>query len=221
MRDFVLYMVFSMLETYAVFFLAFKIFKIDIYTKEMVFAGFIMAFFSFVVRVTYSRVELDIIVQYLLMFCFFWLLFRIHMFYAAILTGMTYQAYTFIQLTYALIFDKIGLLSDQTFYGVDITTYSLQFSSAATALLIGYYIGYKRKGFDYIPDKPNGLIKVSRREKLLFILNLPTVAIVISIMHLFSSKYFLAVPLIYFTLMFCYIHLSYAKDRSGHEYIKL
>lgn len=221
MLDFVLYMVFSILETYAMFYLAFKVFKIDLYPKEMLFAAFIMSFFSFVIRVNYSRVEVDIIIQYILMFCFFWLLFRIHMFYSAILTGMTYQAYTFIQLVYALIFNKIGLLSNQTFYGVDITTYFLQFFTAATAILIGFYIGYKRKGFDYVPDKPNGIIKISSREKLLFILNLPTVAIVISIMHLFSSGYFLALPLIYFTLMFCYIYLSYMKDRSGHEYIKL
>lgn len=221
MQDFVLYMIFSMLETYAVFYLAFKIFKIDIYAKEMIFAAFIMSFFSFVVRVTYSMVELDIITQYLLMFCLLWLLFRIHIFYAAILTGMTYQAYTFIQLTYALIFDKLGLLSDTTFHGINITTYFLQFSTAATAILIGYYIGYKRKGFDYIPDKPHGVIKVSRREKVLFILNLPTVLIVFSILQLYSTGYFLALPLIYITLMFLYIYLSYTKDRSGHEYIKL
>lgn len=220
MLDFVLFMVFSILETYAMFYLAFKVFKIDVFHIEMIFASFIMAFLSFVIRVNYSWVELDIIVQYLLIFCFLWLLFRIHIFYSAILTGMTYQAYTFIQLIYALIFNKFGLLSSQTFYGLDITTYFLQFFTAVTAIITGYYVGYKRKGFDYVPDKPNGTVIISKREKILFILNLPTVAVVISIMHLFDSGYFLALPVIYFTLMFCYIYLSYTKDRSGHEYIK-
>lgn len=45
MLDFILFMIFSILETYAMFFLAFKIFKIDLYHKEMVFASFIMGFF--------------------------------------------------------------------------------------------------------------------------------------------------------------------------------
>lgn len=220
MLDFVLYMVFSILEAYAMFYLAFKVFKIDIYSKEMLFAGFILAFFSYVVRINYSRVEVDIIMQYCLFLCFFWLLFRIHIFYSAILTGMTYQAYTFIQLVYALFFNKVGVLSERTFLGLDLTTYFLQLLTASTAIFIGYYVGYKRKGFDYVPDKPNGSITISKREKLLFILNLPTVAVVISIVHFFNSGYFLTLPLLYFAIMFCYIYLSYKKDRSGHEYTK-
>lgn len=221
MLDFVLYMFFSGMETFAMFFLAFSLFKIDIYPKEMIFAGFIMAFFSYVIRVNYEWVEADLIIQYALMFCFFWLLFRIHMFYAAILTGITYQAYTFIQLLYFVLFDKISNISDHFFYSININSYLLQVLTAASTILIGYSIGRRRKGFDFIPDKPNGLIKVSKLEKMLFILNLPTAAIVISIMYLFNSEYFLAVPLIYGFLLFCYIYLSYTKDRSENEYSKL
>lgn len=218
MLDFVLYIVFSMMESYAMFLLAFKIFKIDIYPKEMLFSGFLLGCFSYVIRVDYQMVEIDIIVQYLLMFCFFWLLFRIHFFYAAILTGMTYQAYTFIQTFYIFILNEIGLFSSIAFYGKIIDSYILQILSAWTAILISIYIGKKRKGFDFIPDKPNGKVKTSTREKLLFILNLPTVAIVISIMYLFNTKFFFLIPLIYGLLLFCYIYLSYTKDRGGNEY---
>ncbi|WP_019909698.1 hypothetical protein [Paenibacillus sp. HW567] len=221
MLEFVLYMVFSVLETYAMFYLAFKIFKIDFYFKEMIFAGSIMAFFSYVIRVDYHRVEADIIIQYLLIFFFFWMLFRIHWFYAAILTGMTYQAYICVQLVYILLFDQIGFFSAHAFYGIDISTHLLQISSSVTAIGIGYYIGHKRKGFDFIPDKPNGLIKITIREKILFILNLPTAAIVISIINLFNTKYFLVVILVYIMLLFGYIYLAYRKDRSENEYIQL
>ncbi|WP_195724303.1 hypothetical protein [Paenibacillus monticola] len=218
MSDFVIYMVFSVMESYTMFLLAFKIFKIDVYPKEMLFAGFLLGCFSYVIRVDYQMVEIDIIVQYLLMFCFFWLLFRVHFFYAAILTGMTYQAYTFIQTFYIFILNKIGLFSSIAFYGRIIDSYVLQILSALTTILISIYIGKKRKGFDFIPDKPNGKINTSTREKLLFILNLPTVAIVISIMYLFNSKFFYLIPLIYGVLLFCYIYLSYTKDRGGNEY---
>ncbi|WP_128083515.1 hypothetical protein [Paenibacillus sp. DMB5] len=221
MLEFLLYMFFSVLETFAMFFLAFSLFKIDFYPIEMIFAGVIMAFFSFVIRVNYKWVEADIIVQYALMFCFFWMLFRIHLFYAAILTGMAYQTYSFIQVVFIILFNRVGFFSTHTFYGIDISAYFMQITSAATGILMGLYIVRKRKGFDFVPDKPNGLIKISRREKLLFILNLPTAAIVISIMYLFNSGYFLAVPIIYGFLLSCYLYLSYTKDRSEDEYVKL
>lgn len=54
MIDFILFILFSGLETYAMFFLAFKIFKIDIYHKEMVFASFIMGFFLIQLESTMS-----------------------------------------------------------------------------------------------------------------------------------------------------------------------
>lgn len=221
MLEFLLYMVFSVLETYAMIYLAFKVFKIDFYFKETIFAASIMGFFSYVIRVDYKWVEMDIIIQYLLIFFFFWMLFRIHWFYAAILTGMAYQAYICIQLAYILLLDQIGFFSAHAFYGVDISTYLLQISSSVTATAIGCYIGYKRKGFDFIPDKPNGLIKTTTREKILFILNLPTAAIVISIMHLLNTKYFLVVLLVYIMLLFGYIYLAYTKDRREHEYTQL
>ncbi|MNP48000.1 hypothetical protein D3C76_1420900 [compost metagenome] len=133
---------------------------------------------------------------------------------------MIYQAYTFVQIVFIILFQKIGFFSTHTFYGIDVSAYFMQLLTAATIISIGNYISKRRKGFDFVPDKPNGLIKVSKREKLLFILNLPTAAILISIMYLFNSRYFLAVPLIYAFLLSCYIYLSYAKDRSEDEYTK-
>lgn len=80
MLDFVLYMVFSILETTAMFYLAFKVFKIDVYPKEILFAGALMAFVSYVLRNDYGLILTDVAIQYLLTFCFLWLLFRIHIF---------------------------------------------------------------------------------------------------------------------------------------------
>ncbi|QQZ60832.1 hypothetical protein JI735_31030 [Paenibacillus sonchi] len=53
MLEFVLFMVFSVLETYAMFYLAFKVFKIDIYFKEILFASLLMGFISYVLRYDY------------------------------------------------------------------------------------------------------------------------------------------------------------------------
>ena len=221
MVEFVLFMIFGVIETLSIFFLAFKVFKIDIYLKEMIFAGIVMNFFSYVIRVDYSWIEMDIVVQYLLLFCFFWLLFKIHPFFSAILTGMIYQGYTFIQFIYMLIMNYYGLFSSTTPYGKNIDSYVLQLLSAMTTIIIGMYIGRKRKGFDFVPDKPNGKIKISKKEKFLFILNLPTVVVALSILHFFNTKFMFLIPLTYSVILFCYVYLSYKKDRTQHEHIKL
>lgn len=111
MLDFSIYMLFSVLETFAMFLLAFRVFKIDLYITEMIFASLIMAFVSFVLRHDYGMVLTDIVIQYLLTFCFLWLLFRLHIFYAAIMTGLTYLSYMLLQSTCYLIMNITGFYS--------------------------------------------------------------------------------------------------------------
>lgn len=221
MLDFGLFMVFSVLETFAAFFLAFKIFKIDLYPKEILFAGLIMAFFSYELRNTYGLIQIDIIVQYIFVFCFLWLLFRIHIFYAAIIAGTAYQAYTFIQIFYYYIFKESGLFTLHIFLGLSIEAYILQVLTVVTAISLGVYFEKKRKGFDFIPDKPYGKVRITIREKILFALNIPTVGIVISVMHFAEWRFFFLAPLLYGLLLYSYLYLAYKKDRNIHEHIKL
>ncbi len=213
MVDFVLYMAFSVLETYALFFLAFKAFKIDLYSIEMVFASLIMGFISYVLRIDYGLIEMDVCLQFILIFCFMWLLFRIHYFYAAIMTGMTYQAYSLIQTLYYF------LLNQSTLFSV----YLLQILTATTAILIGMYISKRRQGFDFVPDKPAGKINISTRDQILFALNLPSFIIVLSTMY-FSNhlmQFYFIIPLAYALVLYGYLYLSYKKDRSDHGNIGL
>lgn len=217
MLDFILFMVFSGLETYAIFYLAFKIFKIDLYPKEMVFASFVMGFFSYSLRTHYELFELDILSQYALMFCFMWLLFRIHPFYASILTGMAYQAYSVIQTTLYYLLNFIIRLPLDSTDSVSINIMVLQVVSALTAMGIGLYVGHKRKGFDFVPDKPDIKIKPSAMEKILFALNLPALFIIASVSFFFQSEYFFFIPIFYGLILWGYLYLSYKKDRSDDE----
>lgn len=217
MLDFILFMVFSGLETYAIFYLAFKIFKIDLYPKEMVFASFVMGFFSYSLRTHYELFELDILSQYALMFCFMWLLFRIHPFYASILTGMAYQAYSVIQTTLYYFLNFIIRLPLDSTDSVSINIMVLQVISALTAMGIGLYVGHKRKGFDFVPDKPDIKIKPSAMEKILFALNLPALFIIASVSFFFQSDYFIFIPIFYGLILWGYLYLSCKKDRSDDE----
>lgn len=215
MIDFAVFMVMSVLESSAVFYLAFKIFKIDLYPKEIVFVGIVMAFISYVLRNTYQLSEMDVIVQYALMICFMWLLFRIHLFYAIIMTGMSYQLYMLIQSLLFLFMESLGI-SDFQFHHVTIGIYLLQVFNVAGAFGIGYWVGKRRKGFDFIPDKPDEKIHIGTQEKVLFILSVPSVLAVLLMLRLAqnNSKLFFCVPLFYALILFGYLILSNKKNRG-------
>ncbi|MBW4081786.1 hypothetical protein [Paenibacillus sp. S150] len=221
MLEFVLYMVFSVLETCAMFYLALRIFKIDIYTKEIIFSSLIMAFFSFVLRNVYNYIQLDVLLQFVLLTCFLWLLFRIHLFYATIITGITYQAYSFIQTLCFFIMEQSGLFSSSSPYSINIMTFVLQSISASAAFFTAVFIGKKRKGFDFIPDKQGGKVQIHTRDKILFAINLPSAAIVMSTTYFIQnfSKLFIFVPITYGLILYIYLYHSYQKDRSNYEHL--
>ncbi|MCE3202093.1 hypothetical protein [Paenibacillus sonchi] len=218
MLEFVLFMVFSVLESSALFYLGFKIFKIDLYPKEILFAGVIMAFFSHYIRVNNGFAALDVLTQYLLVFCFLWLLFRIHVFYSAIMTAMTYLSYMLFQSTIYLLMISIHIFSLQL-HGISIGVYFMQLISAVSIFVVGYHIGKKRKGFDFIPDKPDEKIVIGKHEVILFLLSFPSIVLVFLMIYFFESypKFFIVVPLFYLVLLFGYINFSFKKNR-GEEF---
>ncbi|MDF9840458.1 hypothetical protein M2105_001457 [Paenibacillus sp. PastF-1] len=214
MLDFSIYMFFSVLETFAMFLLAFRVFKIDLYIIEIIFASLIMAFVSFVLRHDYSMALTDVVIQYLLTFCFLWLLFRIHAFYATIMTGLMYLSYMLLQSVCYLIMNFTGFYSlpfPYTTMGVNI----LQCISASLTIFISFYINKHRKGFDFVPDKRSVRVQINSKEFILFALTLPSLLIIIFIFQIsrqYSSFYFF-LPLAYGALLCAYLYLSYKKDR--------
>ncbi len=217
--DFVLFVLFSVLESFAMFYLVFKTFKIDVYPLEILFSGFIMAFFSFVLRNVYGWVQVDIIVQFFLVFCFLWLLFKIHIFYAIIMTGLGYQAYMLIQSLIFLAMSQAGVFSLNNSY----MSYLLQFLSAGMTIGIANYLAKKRKGFDFIPDKPRGKIHINKREKILFALTLPSILIILSTFYFATHfiRFFTVIPFLYAVVLYVYLYHSYKKDRGEHEHFSL
>ncbi|QSF43600.1 hypothetical protein [Paenibacillus tianjinensis] len=215
MLDFVLFILFSVLESTALFYLAFKIFKIDLYPKEIVFAGLIMAFFSYEVRIESGMAEIDVFTQYLLVFCFIWMLFRIHVFYAAIMTGMVYQFYMLIQSLLYLLMKPIGVIGLE-FHSVTIGVYLMQTLSALTAFSIGRFIGKRRKGFDFIPDKPEVKLAINCHKKILFALSLPSILIIFLMIYLSEnfSQFFIIIPICYAVLLFGYLNFSFKTNRG-------
>jgi hypothetical protein len=214
--DIATYYFFSFLETLAMLYLMFCIFKIEFLPIHMTFASIIMAFASHVIRTVYLLPDLDVLIQMLLMFCFVWLLFRIHIFYATIMTGMAYQAYMFIQTTYYYIMDSLGAFNDNLPSVFAYSTNILQTVSAFTAFVLGWWIYKKRKGFDFVPDRPRGHLTLKKRDTILFILNVPAFVIITFTMYLtfHFQQVYIIIPLIYALMLYSYLYIAYKKDRG-------
>lgn len=219
MRDFLLYVGFSILESSAMFYLIFKVFKIDIFPKEIIFSGAIMGFFSFVLRKDYGMPDLDIAVQLLLMILFIWLLFRIHLFYSTILAGMAYQAYLVIQSFYYFVMNEFGLFDSPVPYLLSISVFVMQSLSALTAFCVGWVVEKKRYGFDFIPHKQDGKLNLKPREKILFALNIPSFLLASSIIHLLEifQRWNAIIPIAYSSILFGYAYLAYKRDRIEND----
>ncbi|AKG35516.1 hypothetical protein VK70_13810 [Paenibacillus durus ATCC 35681] len=215
MVNFIFYVFFSVLDTASLFYIALKLFKIDLYLKEIIFASLIMTFFSYVIRVEHSYAFLDVFLQYVLFVCFLWMLFRIHIFYAIIVAGTALQAFMFIQSLIYIVINITGIYQ-LNFPIVSTGIFLMQLITDSVVIFIGYYIRKKRKGFDFIPDKPDGKIILSKRDIVLFILSVPSfLAFYLNIYFTrYLNQYSFLIPLFYATVLIGYLYFSTKKDRG-------
>lgn len=208
LKEFLLFMLFSVFECYSMYFLMFKVFKIDIFHKEIIFSSILMSGISYFVRIDYSFASLDLFLQITLMFLLVWMLFRIHFFYAIVMTITTYQAYATIQigLYYILSIKKYSHSS----------VYLLQVISAATIFLIGWVVAQKRLGFDFIPDTPNYRLVLKTKDKILFALTIPALFFLTTTIYVTKKfqEWLILLPVVHGFILIGYLFISYRKDRS-------
>ncbi|AIQ13612.1 hypothetical protein [Paenibacillus durus] len=215
MINFIFYVFFSVLDTASLFYLALKLFKIDLYLKEIIFASLIMTFLSYVIRVEHGYAYLDVFMQFVFFVCFLWMLFRIHIFYATIMAGTALQAFMLIQSLIYIVINITGIYQ-LDFPIVSTGIFLMQLITDSVVIFIGYYIGKKRKGFDYIPDKPDARLIINKRDIILFSLSVPSVACLFLMMYFLKYLYQFAflVPLFYGTVLIGYLYFSNKKDRG-------
>ncbi len=160
----------------------------------------------------------DVVIQYLLTFFFLWLMFRIQIFYSAIMNGLTYLSYMLIQSTCYFILSLTGMYS-LTYPFTSVGVYILQIISATSAILIGSFVGKRRLGFDFVPDKQNEKVQIRLREIKIFALSIPSIFIVLFMIILTKhySRFFFLMPLAYGIPLYIYLFLSFKKDRSDNE----
>jgi hypothetical protein len=213
--EFILFMLFSTLETAAMYYLMFRIYKFDIYALSIFFTSLIASYISYTLRVHYQLPGVDMLVQILLMTAFVWLLFRVPLFYAALMTGTAYISYILIQLAYYLALNTSGLIA--TVPQLDAAgTYLMQSLSLLTAWWIGWIVHRRGKGFSFVPHNPNEKVVLDRRSMILLYLYVPALLCAGLLYYLIStSRYslFFLIPAVLGLVLAAMVFWSYRRDR--------
>ncbi|XEC93908.1 hypothetical protein AB6A23_21545 [Paenibacillus tarimensis] len=149
----ILFLLFSSVEWLGLVLLTFAMFKFPFkgYWGQIILTAVIMALLShFVFEVLELRVVATLL-QPPIIFLFLWQMFRIHIFYAGLMTVYGYMGYVFIQYSILLLMLSFGVqlenLIPNTF-----PTYVLQFASIFTVLLVVWLFRKFRIGYSFVPD---------------------------------------------------------------------
>lgn len=215
--DFLLFMLFSVFETIALYYLTFALFRFELNPILIVFASMIASYISFTMREVYHLASLDVLLQLFLMFAFIWLLFRVHAFYAGVMAIMGFVAYVGLQILLYYLFGEFGLFS-----GVPgpsgLNIYILQIVTGSFAVLIGWLLYYKKLGFSFIPDGYWRNFKWKRANRLLFLLYIPAIiplALLYFLLQMQSDHVVLAIPIFLGFVLMALLYWAYRKDFSN------
>ncbi|RKN74120.1 hypothetical protein [Paenibacillus ginsengarvi] len=157
----VAFLVFSASEWVALIGLMFAMFHFPLsgYRGQILLCSFLLSLLSYLLFDVWELMMLAPMVQLPIVILCVWQIFRVHVFYASVMTTFGYMGYGFVQSLYMLVFHFIGFsfVEMQTTYAA----YVIQLLSIVSSLLIAYLIYKKRLGFSFIPDS----VKVKVRMK--------------------------------------------------------
>lgn len=214
--DFVLFMFFSVLEAVTLFYFMFRLFKFDMYYVSIIFAGLIMAFISYTMREVFHNTALDVVLQFFLILSFVWLMFRVHLFYAGVMTGIAYIGVTTVQTFIFYLANAFGLLTSD-WNPFNIVIYLMQISSCLVIFLIGHFLHRKNIGFDFVPHSQYVKVKLNKRNRIILLLYIPIVLSIFLInlqLLATNNSFLLLVPALLGIVLFSLLFWSYKRDRS-------
>ncbi|MEF3304062.1 hypothetical protein [Paenibacillus sp. GYB003] len=148
-----LFLLFSSLEWMAMFMLALAMFRFPVrgYVGQVIFTSFLLSLLSYFVFRTMDMRVLATALQPPVVFLFFWQMFRIHIFYSAIMTIYGYLGYMVLQLCVYFLFDLFGYPFSQIEPNT-IVGYSSQIVTISLVGTIVWFLYKYRIGYTFVPD---------------------------------------------------------------------
>ncbi|MEW9698890.1 hypothetical protein [Paenibacillus sp. SI8] len=195
--DFLLFMVFSVMETSAMYYFMFRLFKMDIIPVSIFFASTVASVISFSLREIYYYPTLDIILQLLLTFLFLWQLCKVQMFYSALVSITGFVAVAAIQTGLFYIVHMIGFFQNPPEPN-STDTHILQLVSASIVILISVFIRKRRLGFTFVPLSNYQAFQFTasnRKAVFIYISSLFPICLVYFFLDKHTSRLFFIIPM--------------------------
>lgn len=148
-----IYFLFSSTEWLALIVLTFAMFKLQFkgYWGQIILTAVAMSFLSHFLFIVIDKRVIATVLQPPALFLFLWQVFRIQVFYAALITVYGYLGYLFIQYAVMLLQLGIGVSLESLVPGSGIM-YVLQGISICIVLLIAWLLIKFRVGYTFVPD---------------------------------------------------------------------
>lgn len=183
----VIFLLVSTLEWFALIFLSFTMFKIEIrgYRGQIVFTSFLLSLLSYILIVTLDLVTFGTFLQPPVVFMFYWQMFRIPAFYAGLIMTNGYLAYILVT---TLVYNVVQL------FGIVLIPDTLwnffaQALTAVIALIIAWVIYRFRLGYTFVPYGEHASIRLTRINLRLLLFTLIGYAVMTS----FNFLYYLGI----------------------------
>lgn len=215
--DFIWFNLFSTIESIGMFILMLALFRFRIreYISHIVFASFLLSQLSYYMRVDFGLGSYVPVAFVIFTFLFVWLMFRVQLFYAAVMAVIGYI--TFFLLQGIIIFMGISLklfTLDEiapTWLG-----YVLQLTTFAVAILISLLLLKKRLGFTFVPFSESAYFKL-RGENILFLFLVLLGVIVVGVYLYWGLQSFYSFMMVIAMLIFYLSSLMYLAIRREKQ----
>jgi hypothetical protein len=137
-----------MLEWFALILLTFALFRLEIrdHIGQLLFASFLLSLFSFMLFIVFDLTLFATLIQPIVVFLFFWLLFKIPVFYVGLIVVNGYLAYLLVT---SVIYLVIDILEVKTYPGTPIA-YLIQFIVGILVFILTWIIHKLRLGYSFV-----------------------------------------------------------------------
>ncbi|WP_163860397.1 hypothetical protein [Paenibacillus elgii] len=183
--DFLLYMIFSSLESAAIIMLALKSYRFYIseYAWQITCSSIIISFVSYLFRMEFSLGAFDIFIQLILYLILLTFLFRVHPLFSGLMALTGFSGNVVVQFIVYIILKGTGVILASDIKGeTDLTTMVIQGSSLLITYGLVWLLHKTHFGFSFVPHRRK--VKFTRENKALLVL------ITLS-MLLFGASFFL------------------------------
>jgi hypothetical protein len=175
----------------------------------------VMAQSSYLMRFMFHLDSITPIIMLLWFVVFFWRLFRIHPFYALLMTVTGYLGYLVIQSSLLFIL-QIPFTLDEI-VGSLLNIKLVQVTSSTVTLLIAYWLMERRIGFSFVPDRLDEKVEMSGLNLLLLLISIVACLFISGVAYIFINVNFLFSTLvtIFFLTILIILNFAFKKEMKS------